>query len=525
MTSLFSLSLSVSLALLSLSFLTTAVSASEFTFHEATIESIQLAFAQNRLTSRQLVDFYLDRIQTLNPSLRCVLEVNPDALDQADEADRLRAEAGGGNGTLGGLHGIPVLLKDSIGTDDKMNTSAGSYALLGARVPRDAFVVERLRSAGAVILGKASMSEWYSGRSSEIPNGWCARAGQSLNPYVKSGNPCGSSSGSAIAVAANMVAVSLGTETDGSIICPADHNSVVGFKPTVGLTSRAGVIPVSPRQDSIGPISRTVSDAIHVLDAIVGFDPRDEATREGAKFIPMDGYKQFLRKDGLKGKRLGIVRNPFLDSFKGSTAALSFDQHLVTFWNNGATIVDNLEIENIDIILNPSKNGEMGVLRAEFKHHINEYLGELSNSPVKSLAEVIAFNSNNPELEKMEEYNQDGLIAAQMANLLDEEVVKAERMMKKLSEEGFEKLMKENELDAMVTLGAHAATVLAFEGYPALTVPAGYDDNGMPFGICFGGLKGSEARLIEIAYSFEQATRIRKPPLSFSFEFHNQYYE
>ncbi|KAF7848684.1 hypothetical protein BT93_L1743 [Corymbia citriodora subsp. variegata] len=521
MTSLFSLLLS--LALLSLSFLTTAVSASEFTFQEATIESIHLAFAQNRLTSRQLVDFYLDRIQTLNPSLRCVLEVNPDALAQADEADRLRAEARGGKGTLGNLHGIPVLLKDSIGTDDKMNTSAGSYALLGARVPRDAFVVERLRSAGAVILGKASMSEWYSIRSWEMPRGWCARGGQGVNPYVKSENPCGSSTGSAIAVAANMVTVSLGTETDSSIICPADHNSVVGFKPTVGLTSRAGVMLVSPRQDSIGPISRTVSDAVYVLDAIVGFDPRDEATGEAAKFIPMGGYKQFLREDGLKGKRLGIVRNPFSNS-RGSTAASIFDQHLGTFRNYGATLVDNLEIENIDIILNPSKNGEMGVLRAHFKHHINEYLGELSNSPVKSLADVIAFNSNNPDLEKMEEYNQDGLIAAQMANILDEEVVKAEHMMKKLSEEGFEKLMKENELDAMVTLGLRAATVLAFEGYPALTVPAGYDDNGMPFGVCFGGLKGSEAKLIEIAYSFEQATRMRKPPLSFSSEFHYQYY-
>ncbi|XP_018718489.2 probable amidase At4g34880 [Eucalyptus grandis] len=519
MTSLFSLSLAL------LSFLTTAVAASEFTFHEATIESIHLAFAQNRLTSRQLVDFYLDRIQTLNPSLRCVLEVNPDALHQADEADRLRAAAAGGNGTLGVLHGIPVLLKDSIGTDDKMNTSAGSYALLGARVARDAFVVERLRSAGAVILGKASMSEWYWLRSSEIPDGWCARGGQGLNPYVKSGNPCGSSSGSAIAVAANMVAVSLGTETDGSIICPADHNSVVGFKPTVGVTSRAGVIPLSPRQDSIGPISRTVSDAIHVLDAVVGFDPRDEATGEAAKFIPMGGYKQFLREDGLKGKRLGIVRKPFSDSFKGATAASTFDQHLLTLRNNGATIVDNLDIENIDIILNPSQSGEMALLLAEFKHTLNEYLGGLSDSLVKSLAEVIAFNSNNPDLEKMEEYGQDGLIAAQMTNILDEEVVKTERMMKKLSEEGFEKLMKENELDAMVTLGADAATILAIGGYPALTVPAGYDDNGMPYGICFGGLKGSEAKLIEIAYSFEQATRIRKPPLSFSFEFHNQYYE
>ncbi|CAK7329537.1 unnamed protein product [Dovyalis caffra] len=227
------------------------IKCSPFTIQEATIEEIQQAFARNELTSKQLVNFYLDRIQELNPLLHSVLEVNPDALEEAEKADQER-ERNQGRWFLGDLHGIPVLLKDSIATKDKLNTTCGSYALVGSEVARDAHVVEKLRNAGAVILGKASLDEWYHCRSFDIPDGWCARSGQAENPYVESGNPCGSSSGSAISVAANMVAVSLGTETDGSLICPADHNSVVGLKPTVGLTSRAGVIPISPRQDSIG---------------------------------------------------------------------------------------------------------------------------------------------------------------------------------------------------------------------------------------------------------------------------------
>ncbi|MED6111126.1 hypothetical protein PIB30_049634 [Stylosanthes scabra] len=222
--------------------------ASDFKIVEATVEEIQAAFSRNDLTSSQLVDLYLRRIQELNPVLRAVLEVNPDARDEAEQADRERR----GGELVGALHGIPVMLKESIGSKDKMNTTAGSYALLGSKVARDAHVTKRLREAGAVILGKASLSEWYSGRSSEAPENWCARGGYATNPYVEGGSTCGSSFGSAISVATNMVAVSLGTETDGSIICPADRSSVVGIKPTVGLTSRAGVIPISPRQDSIG---------------------------------------------------------------------------------------------------------------------------------------------------------------------------------------------------------------------------------------------------------------------------------
>ncbi|KAE8725571.1 condensin-2 complex subunit H2-like [Hibiscus syriacus] len=277
----------------------------DFTIEEATIESIQRAFDENKLTSLQLVDFYLHRIENLNPVLRCVLEINPDARVQAEEADRERRINSHHGRSF--MHGIPVLLKDSIDTNDKMNTTAGSYALLGSVAGRDAGVVEKLRKVGAVILGKTSLTEWYSFRALfKIPNGWCARGGQAQNPYVAGGDTCGSSSGSAISVAANMVSVSLGSETHGSIICPADYNSVVGFKPTAGLTSRAGVIPISSRQDTIGPMARSVADAVHLLDAIVGFDPRDgEATSEAARFIPDGGYKPFLNEHGIIGKRLG----------------------------------------------------------------------------------------------------------------------------------------------------------------------------------------------------------------------------
>ncbi|PON55085.1 Amidase [Parasponia andersonii] len=507
--------LSPTLILLLLGFVT-RINGSDFRIDEATVADIQRAFADGRLTSRQLVDFYIDQIERLNPLLRGVLEVNPDARSQAEKADREREETKcrGGRASLGELHGVPVLLKDSIATKDALNTTAGSYALLGSVVPRDATVAERLRAAGAVILGKASLTEWYGTRSSLIPSGWCARGGQAVNPYNKSGDPCGSSSGPAISVAANMVTVSLGTETDGSIICPADHNSVVGIKPTVGLTSRAGVVPISPRQDSIGPICRTVSDAVYVLDAIVGYDLRDhEATKAAAKFIPKGGYKQFLKKDGLKGKRLGIVRNPFLDSYYESSAISTFETHLSTLRQRGATIIDHLEIANIDIILDPYQSGEALALITEFKVEIKKYLGELVNSPVRSLSDIIAFNSDNSDLEMTNKYGQEEFILSEMTSGIGEDALNAIKGMKKLSEDGFDKLMKENELDAVVTLGWAASTMLAIGGYPAISVPAGFESsNEMPFGICFGGLKGTEPKLIEIAYAFEQATKARRPP-------------
>ncbi|CAM8907142.1 unnamed protein product [Rhodiola kirilowii] len=496
-------------------FTSNSISTTHFNIHEATIEQIHDSFAQSQLTARQLTDFYLHQIQTLNPTLRAVIEVNPEAHQQADEADQQwRCKKTRRQG-LGLLHGIPVLLKDSIATKDKMNTTAGSYALLGSKVPRDAMVVEKLRRAGAVILGKASQTEWYQFRSLEkIPDGWCARSGQGVNPYVEMGNPGGSSSGSAISVAANMVAVSLGTETDGSILLPADWNSVVGIKPTVGLTSRDGVVPLSARMDTVGPICRTVSDAVHVLDAIVGYDPSDpEATAEAAKFIPKGGYIQFLNKDGLKGKRLGIIRTPFINSYINDSFAIpAFERHISTLRLRGAVVVDHLEIQNVNVILDPYKSGEAISLVSEFKPLFYKYLKDLISSPVRSLADIIAFNTNNQVLEKLEEYGQDTFLAAEMMNVSETEVSQAVDTMKGLCEEGLEKIMMENKLDAIVTLGPGVATVLAIGGFPGISVPAGHMSNGMPFGICFGGLRGSEPKLIEVAYGFEQATSVRRPP-------------
>ncbi|XP_021753116.1 putative amidase C869.01 [Chenopodium quinoa] len=483
----------------------------DFPIEEATITAIHQAFSQNKLTCRQLVDYYLNRIETLNPILRAVVEINPDAQALADVADQERE-----NGhQLGALHGIPVLVKDTIGTKDKMGTTAGSYALVGSVVARESTAVERLRKGGAVILGKASLSEWYKLRSIDhLPNGWSARAGQGVNPYVKSADPCGSSSGSAISVAANLVAVSLGTDTHSSIICPSDHNSAVGLRPTVGLVSRAGVIPISSRQDTVGPICRTVSDCVYVLDEIAGFDPRDEeATKRSSKFIPQGGYKQFLKEDGLKGKRLGIVRHPFVSSLHESTVAQAFERHLKTLREKGAILVDDLEISNIGEILNPHHSGELTAMLADFKHAIPEYLEGLESSPVRSLADIIAFNENNPELEKTNEYGQDGFIEAENMHGNEEEIEQIVEHLDKLNKEGFEKMMEENKLDAMVTPGTKAIPVMAIGGYPGITVPAGYDEHGIPFGMLFSGLKGTEPKLIESAYGFEQATLARKPPL------------
>ncbi|XP_023912001.2 probable amidase At4g34880 [Quercus suber] len=472
---------------------------------EATVKDIQLAFKQNQLTSRKLVELYLKQISRLNPVLKGVLEVNPDALYQADKADHERKFKA--HGSLSPLHGIPILLKDNIATKDKLNTTAGSYALLGSVVQRDAGVVTKLRKAGAIILGKATLSEWSQYRSNAVPSGWNARKGQGKSPYTM-GDPCGSSSGSAISVAANMAAVSLGTETDGSILCPSSNNLVVGIKPTVGLTSRAGVIPISPRQDSVGPICRTVADAVYVLDAIVGIDHYDNATIETSQYIPKGGYAQFLKTNGLRAKRVGIVRD-FYNIGNDTIATQIVEQHLKTLRKQGTILVDNLKITNIGEIYMPSN--EDIALAAEFKRYINAYLKELVVSPVRSLADLIAFNKENSKLERLD-YGQDLFIKAESTNGIGNAEKAALLNLAKLTREGFVKLMTKNKLDAIVTPGNIVSRVLAIGGFPGVIVPAGYGSDRKPFGLCFGGLKGSEPKLIEIAYGFEQATKIRKPP-------------
>ncbi|CAN0878868.1 Probable amidase At4g34880 [Linum grandiflorum] len=442
---------------------------------EATIDSIQNSFNQNQLTSRQLVRFYITEIERLNPV----------------------------------LHGV---IEDNIGTKDKMNTTAGSFALLGSVVARDAGVVSKLRKAGAIILGKASLSEWAAFRSLKAPSGFSPRGGQGKNPYVLSAGPCGSSSGSAISVAANLVAVSIGTETDGSILCPSHSNSVVGLKPTVGLTTRSGVIPVSPRQDTIGPICRTVSDAVHVLDAIVGLDENDPATREASKYIPRDGYKQFLRNPNrLKGLRVGVVRNPFLSNV-GEYERQVFESHLKTLKQRGVIVIDNLEISNVETILNSTQSGEAIALLAEFKMALNGYLEELVASPVRTLADVVAFNQKFVDLTKNDEFGQDIFLAAEGTNGIGSLEKAALANLEQLTRDGFEKLMLDNYLDALVTPGPAISPILAIGGFPGINVPAGYDEKGVPFGISFGGLKGTEPKLIQLAYGFEQATMVRKPP-------------
>ncbi|KAL0692854.1 hypothetical protein Bca4012_060034 [Brassica carinata] len=459
---------------------------STFSIQEVTVDDIRIAFKEKRLTSKQLVEFYLEAISKLNPMLNAVIETNPDALIDAEMADKERHLKGVSK--LPMLHGIPVLLKDNISTKDKLNTTAGSFALLGSVVPRDAGVVKRLRGSGAVILGKASLSEWAHFRSFSIPSGWSARGLQG-----KVTDPSGSSSGSAISVAANLVAVSLGTETDGSILSPSSQNSVVGIKPSVGLTSRAGVVPISLRQDSVGPICRRVSDSVHVLDAIVGYDPLDEATKTASKYIPKGGYKQFLRANGLKGKRLGIVFGSLID------------HHIKTLRQEGAIVMENLTLPYTD-------SGEVIALLAEFKISLNAYLKALVKSPVRSLADVIAFNKKFAKKEKVKEWGQDVFLEAEATNGMGDKEKAALLTMEEFSRNGIEKLMKENKLDAIVTLGSTLSSVLAIGGYPGITIPAGYDSEGVPFGISFGGLRFSEPTLIEIAYGFEQATLITKPP-------------
>ncbi|PPS13549.1 hypothetical protein GOBAR_AA07030 [Gossypium barbadense] len=411
---------------------------------EATIESIQRAFAEDKLTSLQLVDLYLNRIQNLNPVLRSVLEINPHARVQAEEADRQRRS--NSHHPRSFLHGVPVLLKDTIATDDKMNTTVGSYALLGSVVGWDAGVVEKLRNVGAVILGKVILTEWYYFRAlGKTPNGWCARGGQAQNPYFARADPCGST----------------------------DYNSVVGLKPTVGLTCRAGVVPISSRQDAIGPMARTVVDAVHLLNAIVGFDPRDsEATSETAQFIHDGGYKQFLSEDGIIGKRLGVVRHLFLNTLNRSTVS-TFENHLELLRARGASMIDDLNIPNIDIISDSIRSGELMLLQSEFKSSVNEYLKELAISFVRSLADIIDFNQNNPELEKLEEYGQQTLIESKRTNGIGEKERKAAEYLEKLSWDGFEKKMKAYKLDALMTPNISLAmTVLAIGGYPGFGTQA-----------------------------------------------------
>ncbi|KAK8951925.1 Amidase 1 [Platanthera zijinensis] len=346
------------------------------------------------------------------------------------------------------------------------------------------------------------MSEWDHFRSALPPQGWSPRGGQGKNPYPGTESPCGTSSGSAIAVAANLVTVSLGTDLDGAISCPASFNSVVGIKPTVGLTSRSG------------PMARTVADAVALLDVIAGIDPLDKgATEAAAKFIPNGGFQKHLNVEGLNGKRIGFLRHPFFDDFPpGSLEENTFAGHFGLMRQKGAIFIDNVELKNTNIMINQTESGEIITLLAEFKLSLNSYLKNLVSSPVRSLADVIAFNNQNPTEERMKEFGQIIFLASEETNGIGAAEKNAMSKMVQLCKEGIEDLMKEKSLDALIFSEGRAAHVMAIGGYPVISVPAGYSKSGSPFGISFAGLLGSDSTLIEIAYAFEQATKIRKSP-------------
>jgi amidase len=493
-----------------------------FELHEATINALQDGMRTGRWTARRIAELYLARIEALNqrgPELRAIIEVNPDALALADQLDAERRA-----GTLRGpLHGIPVALKDNLDTHDRMTTTAGSLALEGSIPPQDSFVAAKLRSAGALLLAKANMSEWAYWRGLKASSGWSARGGQCRNPYALDRNPCGSSSGSGTAAAANLVALTIGTETGGSIMCPSSINGVVGIKPTVGLWSRAGIIPISHSQDSAGPMARTVRDAAIALGAACGVDPRDRATAAGAGRFHAD-YTTFLDPAGLKGARLGIAR-----SFPGFDDRVwkLFDEAVAAMRAGGAEIVDPANLpQNADVFTELPTT----VLNYEFKANINQYFASLgAGARVKSLADLIAFNEANRDRE-MPFFGQERLIVSEATTGLDApEYRRALSTIQRATRaDGIDAVMDRHRLDAIVapTMGVAWLTdhVLgdrfdgggspgpaAIAGYPDVSVPMGLVA-GLPVGISFFGRAWSEPTLIRIAYAYEQATRMRQPP-------------
>ncbi len=495
----------------------------DFNVEEATIVDFQVAMHAGRLDSESLVRIYLRRIQAIDrsgPILRSVQEINPDAIPIARALDGERRA----RGPRGLLHGIPVLLKDNIATADKMETTAGALALLGARPREDSTIAQRLRQAGAVILGKASMSEWAYFKSTPGSSGWSARSGQARNPYVLNRTPCGSSSGSAIAVAANLVAVALGTETDGSIICPSGVNGVVGIKPTVGLTSRAGVIPISATQDTVGSFGRTVADAAAVLGALVGVDPRDAATQASAGQSRPD-YTQFLDPNGLRGARIGVPRDEYFGYSPKADAVAN--QAIDVLRNRGAIVIDPVKIPNFDRVALTA--AELIVLLYEFKAGVNAYLAGLTpGGPVRTLDDIIEFNKRSAG-DNLPFFGQELLVRAQAKGGLGEaEYLEALEKCRRLAgREGFDVVMGEHRLDALVAptttpawpvdlvngdqFRGSSAKSAALVGYPLISVPAG-STMGLPVGITFMGRAWSEPTLVKLAYAFEQATKARRPP-------------
>ncbi len=494
------------------------LSPAEFDLNEATISGLQEMMASGEMTAVKLCQKYLDRIKAVDPLLRSVMELNPEALQIAGQLDEER-KAGK---VRGPLHGIPVLIKDNIDTGDQMQTTAGSLALEGHRAGADAIVVARLREAGAVSLGKTNLSEWANFRSEMSSSGWSGRGGQVRNPWCLDRSPCGSSSGTGAAVSANLCVIGIGTETNGSIVCPAGVNGIVGIKPTLGLWSRRGIVPIAHSQDTAGPMCRSVADAALLLGVLAGFDEEDAETHIPRGEI-LNDYSPFLDPEGLRNARIGIAREML--GFNPGVDAL-FQQAVEVLTAKGATVLD-VKFE---------KGREAGsasyqVLLYEFKADLNAYLASHPSAPVRTLAGIIEFNTAHKE-EEMPWFDQDIFLAAQeKGDLTSAGYLEALEKSKRIyGKEGIDALMEEHHLDAIIAAtngpawtidhvnGDHfsgsSSSPAAISGYPNVTVPMGYV-HGLPVGISFFGKAWSEPVLIRLAYAYEQATKHRKAP-SFS---------
>lgn len=476
-----------------------------FELEEATITEIQNALKAGRITSKQLVRHYLDRIKKWDENgLNSVLELNPEALHEAEASDVRRAV----NPDVGPLFGIPVLIKDNVGTAKPLHTTAGSTALKDNQPDQDAFIVRQLKTAGAIILGKTNLTEFANFIAEEMPNGYSALGGQVLNPYGQAFDVGGSSSGTGAAVAANLAAAGVGTETSGSILSPAAANSLIGIKPTVGVLSRGGLIPLAHSQDTAGPMARTVQDAVLLLNAMTGVDEDDEETVWSQGDVKKD-YTVYLKRGGLRNARLGVDRT-FLESLSEEKVKL-FDRALKKMMEKGATVLDPVTIDSAEKL----ENRQSSVMYREFKFDINRYLEKLpETAPVHSLADIINFNKDHPEAEL--KYGQAVLTKAEsLSSDLGNRQYLADRAddIRLSRKEGLDATIKSRHLDALVFVGYLGCDIAAKAGYPSITVPAGYTDDGEPFGITFTGLAFSEPKLIELAYAFEQATQARHAPV------------
>jgi amidase len=497
-----------------------ATTVKPFELEEITIPELQDGMKSGKFTARSLVEKYVARIEEVDkrgPGVNAILELNPDALSIAEALDGERKA----KGPRGPMHGIPVLIKDNIDTADRMMTTAGSLALVGAKPPKDSFVAQRLRAAGAVILGKTNLSEWANIRSGHSVSGWSGRGGLTKNPYALDRNPCGSSSGTGAGISANFAAAGIGTETDGSIVCPSSSNGLAGIKPTVGLVSRGGIIPISHTQDGAGPMCRTVRDAAILLGALTGVDGDDAATAASAGKAQTD-YAQYCDPNGLKGARIGVARKYF--GFNDAVDAL-MEQALDGMKKQGATLVDPADIET----LGKFDESEMLIFMYELKADLNAYLARLGpGAPVRTLKDIIDFNERNRQKE-MPYFGQDLFVKAEAKGpLTEKEYVDALAKNHQLARtEGIDATMDKYKLDAMVAPtggpawltdlvnGDHSAggssNAAAVAGYPNINVTAGFI-SGLPVGISFFGRAWSEPMLIKLAYSFEQASKARQAP-------------